>query len=40
LFEIDPADYKTALDSAKASVANAEATLLQKQQDLDRETYL
>src|SRR5246500_1761074 len=40
LFEIDPADYKTALDSAKASVANAEATLLQKQQDLDRETDL
>jgi multidrug resistance efflux pump len=40
LFEIDPADYKTALDSAKASVANSEANLLQKQQDLDRETDL
>ena len=40
LFEIDPADYKTALDSAKASVANLEANLLQKQQDLDRETDL
>jgi multidrug resistance efflux pump len=40
LFEIDPADYKTALDSAKASVANAEANVLQKQQDLDRETDL
>ena len=40
LFEIDPADYKTALSSAKASVANLEANLLQKQQDLDRETDL
>jgi RND family efflux transporter MFP subunit len=40
LFEIDPADYKTALDSAKASVANAEANFVQKQQDLDRETDL
>jgi multidrug resistance efflux pump len=40
LFEIDPADYKTALDSAKASVANAEANVLQKQQDLDRATDL
>ncbi|HEY2422532.1 MAG TPA: HlyD family secretion protein [Chthoniobacterales bacterium] len=40
LFEIDPADYKTALDSAKASVANLEANLLQKQQDLERETDL
>jgi multidrug resistance efflux pump len=36
LFEIDPSDYKTALASAKASVANLEANLLQKQQDLDR----
>jgi RND family efflux transporter MFP subunit len=40
LFEIDAADYKTALSSAKASVANLEANLLQKQQDLDRETDL
>jgi multidrug resistance efflux pump len=40
LFEIDPADYKTALTSAKASVANLEAYLLQKRQDLDRETDL
>jgi multidrug resistance efflux pump len=40
LFEIDPADYKTALESAKAAVANLEANLLQKQQDLDRETEL
>jgi multidrug resistance efflux pump len=40
LFEIDPADYKTALASAKAAVANLEANLLQKQQDLDRETDL
>ena len=40
LFEIDPADYKTALDSLKASVANLEANLLQKRQDLDREAEL
>ena len=40
LFELDPADYKTALDSAKASVANGEANLVQKQQDLDREADL
>ena len=40
LFEIDPADYKTALDAAKASVANEEANFRQKQQDLDRETDL
>ena len=40
LFEIDPADYKTALDSAKAAVANMEANVRQKQQDLDRETEL
>ena len=36
LFEIDPADYKTALASAQASVANLQANLLQKRQDLDR----
>jgi RND family efflux transporter MFP subunit len=40
LFEIDSADYKTALDSAKASVASEEASALQKQQDLDRENDL
>ena len=40
LFEIDPADYKTALASAKASVANLQANLLQKRQDLDREADL
>jgi multidrug resistance efflux pump len=40
LFEIDPADYQTALESAKASVANANANFVQKQQDLDRETDL
>ena len=40
LFEIDPADYKTALSSAKASVDNAEANVRQKQQDLERETEL
>jgi membrane fusion protein, multidrug efflux system len=40
LFEIDPADFKTALDSARASVSNLEANLLQKRQDLDRETEL
>ena len=40
LFEIDPADFKTALDSARASVSNLEANLLQKRQDFDRETEL
>jgi multidrug efflux system membrane fusion protein len=40
LFEIDPADFKTALDSARASVSNLEANLLQKRQDFDRETAL
>jgi RND family efflux transporter MFP subunit len=40
LFEIDPNDYKTAFDSAKASVSNLAASLLQKRQDLDRETEL
>jgi multidrug resistance efflux pump len=40
LFEIDPADYQTALASAQASVANADANFVQKQQDLDRETDL
>lgn len=40
LFEIDPADFKTALDSARASVANLEANLVQKRQDFDRETEL
>lgn len=40
LFEIDPADFKTASDSARASVSNLEANLLQKRQDFDRETEL
>src|SRR5258708_37790835 len=40
LFESDPEDYNTALVSEKASVANLEANLLQKQQELDRETGL
>jgi membrane fusion protein, multidrug efflux system len=40
LFEIDPADFKTALNSARASVSNLAASLLQKRQDLDRETDL
>src|SRR5208282_159796 len=40
LFEIDPADFKTELDSARASVSNLEANLLQKRQDFDRETEL
>jgi len=40
LFEIDPADFKTALDSARASVSNLEANLLQKRQDFERETEL
>ena len=40
LFEIDPADFTTSLNSARASVANLEANLLQKRQDFDRETEL
>jgi multidrug resistance efflux pump len=40
LFEIDPADFETALNSARASVSNLAASLLQKRQDLDRETDL
>src|ERR1700730_17202902 len=40
LFEIDPADFKTALNSARDSVSNLAASLLQKRQDLDRETEL
>jgi RND family efflux transporter MFP subunit len=40
LFEIDPADFKTVLDSARASVFNLETNLLQKRQDFDRETEL
>jgi multidrug efflux system membrane fusion protein len=40
LFEIDPADFKTASDSARASVSSLEANLLQRRQDFDRETEL
>jgi multidrug efflux system membrane fusion protein len=40
LFEIDPSDFKTAVDSARASVSNLEANLLQKRQDFDREMEL
>jgi RND family efflux transporter MFP subunit len=40
LFEIDPADYQAALEQAKAQVLAAEATLTQRQQELDRQTEL
>lgn len=40
MFEIDPGDFTTALDSARASVSNLEANLLQKRQDFERETEL
>lgn len=36
LFEIDPAQYKVALDKAKAQLAQAKAQLLSTQQDWDR----
>ncbi len=40
LFEIDPAGYKAALASAAGQVASAQTNLLQKRQDLDRQTDL
>ena len=40
LFEIDPADYRAAVQQAKAQVLAAEATLTQTQQELDRQTAL
>ncbi|WP_205910911.1 efflux RND transporter periplasmic adaptor subunit [Paroceanicella profunda] len=40
LFRIDPATYEVALESAKASLARAEATQLQAQQDQDRASAL
>jgi multidrug resistance efflux pump len=40
LFEIDPAGYQAARDSAAGQAANAKTNLLQKQQDLDRQTDL
>jgi multidrug resistance efflux pump len=40
LFEIDPADFTAQLDVASGEVLNSEATLKQRQQDLDRQTGL
>jgi multidrug resistance efflux pump len=40
LFEIDPADYRAAVEQAKAQVLAAEATLTQRQQELDRQSEL
>ena len=40
LFEIDPAPYEAALESAQGQVATAEVGVLQKKQDLDRQTDL
>jgi multidrug resistance efflux pump len=40
LFQIDPAPYEAAVESAQGQVATAEANLLQKKQDLDRQADL
>jgi multidrug resistance efflux pump len=40
LFEIDPADYKAALDVADAQVETAQAELTQREQDMRRQTDL
>ena len=40
LFTIEPEPYKLKVDAAKASVTSAQATLLQKQQDYDRQADL
>jgi RND family efflux transporter MFP subunit len=40
LFTIEPEPYKLKVDAAKASVTSAQATLLQKQQDFDRQADL
>ena len=40
LFEIDPAPYQAQLGVAEGSVQNAEATLKQRQQELERQTNL
>ena len=40
LFEIDPAPYEAAVESAQGQVATAEVGVLQKKQDLDRQSDL
>jgi multidrug resistance efflux pump len=40
LFEIDPTDFQAQVDIASGQVQNSEATLKQRQQDLDRQTNL
>src|SRR5580692_6162354 len=40
LFEIDPTDFNAQLNVASGEVLNSEATLKQRQQDLDRQTAL
>jgi len=40
LFEIDPADYRAAVERERAQVLAATAALTQKKQDLDRQTEL
>jgi multidrug resistance efflux pump len=40
LFEIDPTDFNAQLNIASGQVLNSEATLKQRQQDLDRQTGL
>jgi RND family efflux transporter MFP subunit len=40
LFEIDPADYRAAVEQAKAQVLSAKAASTQRKQDLDRQTEL
>ena len=40
LFEIDPADYRAAVEQGKAQVQAEEAALTQRQQELDRQTEL
>ena len=40
LFEIDPSDFKAQVDVSNGQVLTAEATLKQRQQDLDRQTDL
>jgi multidrug resistance efflux pump len=40
LFQIDPSDFKAQVDVTTGEVQNAEASLKQRQQDLDRQTDL
>src|SRR6202789_230645 len=40
LFEIDPTDFEAQLNVASGQVLNSEATLKQRQQDLDRQSAL